>query len=134
MAHGVGLIDKFRRGASRSSDIGLDAILDHLDILLNTRQGSVGHLPDFGLPDISEVFQSFPQSIEMLRQAIQATVNKYEPRLSSVQVRLIEHPHDSNERTFRATFQLIGTIEEEDRKTRVRFNTTICETGQASVE
>jgi type VI secretion system protein len=116
-----------------SAESAIDGVMDHLKLLLNTRRGGVPHLPEYGLPDISEVFQSFPESIEMLRRAIQATIEKYEPRLAGVAVRLME-TGDTEAKIFRVTFQVTGTIVDEDRRTPVRFNTTVTDTGRARVE
>ena len=116
-----------------SAESAVEAVMDHLNLLLNTRRGGVPHLPEYGLPDISEIFQSFPESIEMLRRAIQATIQKYEPRLVGVVVRLVE-TGDVEAKIFRVTFQVTGTIVDEDRRTPVRFNTTVSDTGQARVE
>ena len=33
----------------------VESIREHLSILLNTRRGTVRHLPDYGLPDSSQV-------------------------------------------------------------------------------
>ena len=121
-------------GASVGESGGtVEAVLEHLDLLLNTRQGSVGHLSDYGLPDISEVYQSFPQSIEMLRRAIKNTIEKYEPRLENVQVRTVD-PGDVERDAFRATYQVTGYIAAGDGRSKVRFNTTVSDTGKTSVE
>jgi len=130
MTENLSFLKKLSEQGSRS--LGGDfigAVLEHLEMLLNTRQGSVAHLPDYGLPDISTVFKSFPDSLEMLRRAIKNTITKYEPRLINVQVNLRE----SDTMVFRATFLVTGEIVEEDRTTRVGFQTTVSETGKTMV-
>ncbi len=62
------------------------SIQDHLTRLLNARQGSLVHMPDYGLPDIAQLYQSLPYSIDDLVQAIKESILKYEPRLTDVQV------------------------------------------------
>lgn len=62
------------------------SIIGNLDRLFNTRRGAVAHLPDYGLPDISEIYRDMPDSLDGLKEAIQAAVEKYEPRLRRVRV------------------------------------------------
>jgi type VI secretion system protein len=123
-----------QRGTPATSEESpVDAVLEHLDLLLNTRRGSVAHLADYGLPDISEVFQALPESVETLRRAIETTIRRYETRLSGASVALIEGA-DPRDKVFRVTFQITGTIVADDRRVPVRFNTTVSDTGRARVE
>ena len=62
------------------------SIQDHLTRLLNARQGSLVHMPDYGLPDIALMYQGLPYSLDDLVDAIKRTVLKYEPRLQYVDV------------------------------------------------
>src|SRR5512141_2290170 len=64
----------------------LRSIIDNLSRLFNTRRGSVAHLLDYGLPDISQVYRDLPLSLDGLRAAIKQVVEKYEPRLRHVRV------------------------------------------------
>lgn len=62
------------------------SIQDHLTRLLNARQGALVHMPDYGLPDIAQMYQGLPYSLEDLAEAIKRTILKYEPRLQQVDV------------------------------------------------
>src|SRR5512135_1060951 len=62
------------------------SILDNLNRLFNTRRGAIDHLPDYGLPDITQVYRDLPYSVDGLRAAIKDVVEKYEPRLRRVRV------------------------------------------------
>ena len=62
------------------------SISSHLLKLLNTRRGSLVHLPDYGIPDLAEIYQDLPYSVNRLVQAIKHTIEKYEPRLTNVKV------------------------------------------------
>jgi type VI secretion system protein len=97
--------------------------------LLNTRQGAVQALPDYGLPDVSSFFSEYPASLAELRGVVERLVKKYEPRLLNARVRLIE----SDTREFRASFLITGEIEVDDATTRVQYRTTISSTGQAAM-
>lgn len=62
------------------------SIQDHLVRLFNARQGVLPHLPDYGLPDLTAVYQQMPYSINDLVDSVRKTVEKYEPRLKRVRV------------------------------------------------
>lgn len=75
-----------------TNDTQLKSVRSHLERLLNTRQGGLTHLPDYGLPDISAIYQELPDSASVLTGAIKACIEKYEPRLKNVVVQ----PQTSN--------------------------------------
>jgi type VI secretion system protein len=93
------------------------SVMSNLNRLFNTRQGSVKHLPDYGLPDISSVYREAPRSIDELRRSIKDVVRKYEPRLRRVHV---EH-QDTDEFDMRLVFLLTAEL---DDGRRVQFQTT----------
>ena len=62
------------------------SITDHLYRLLNARRGAVSHIPDYGLPDLTELYQGLPYSVEILIQEIRSLIDKYEPRLQNVRI------------------------------------------------
>ncbi|VAW92924.1 Uncharacterized protein similar to VCA0109 [hydrothermal vent metagenome] len=62
------------------------SVKDHLTRLLNARLGAMRHLPDYGLPDISNIQQKLPYSIKDMVEAIKNSILKYEPRLKQVDV------------------------------------------------
>jgi type VI secretion system protein len=63
------------------------SVLDHLTKMLNTRRGNAPVAADYGIPDIVDLVHSFPDAIRIMEQAIRATIDKYEPRLTNVRVR-----------------------------------------------
>lgn len=62
----------------------IQSIQRNLNFLLNTRQGSLQHLPDYGLPDLGEIYRGLPSSVDKFLAMLIKTVRKYEPRLSDV--------------------------------------------------
>lgn len=64
------------------------SVMDNIERILNSRAGAVKHLPDFGLPDMSMIYQALPTSAYELMRAMQHTLIKYEPRLSAVNISL----------------------------------------------
>ncbi len=65
----------------------ISSVLEHLAKMLNTRRGNAPVAPDYGIPDIVDLVHSFPEAIRIMEQAIRTTIEKYEPRLTSVRVR-----------------------------------------------
>jgi type VI secretion system protein len=103
------------------------SIMDHLSRLFNTRQGSVAHLANYGLPDISDIYRRMPQGIEELRAAIKSAVERYEPRLANVRVVRRETP----EKETKLEFILSGELK--DGGGMVRFQTLFTSIGQSSI-
>lgn len=103
------------------------SIMSNLNRLFNTRRGSIAHLPDYGLPDISEIYQDIPDSIAKLQNAIVDAVQHYEPRLRRVRVL----PQDTEPHAMRLEFLLSAELP--DRRP-VRFQTTFSSIDPAKVE
>jgi len=59
------------------------SVLDNIQRILNSRAGSLSHLPDYGLPDMGTVLQGLPASAHGLMKDIARTLRRYEPRLSA---------------------------------------------------
>ncbi|MFH1096361.1 MAG: type VI secretion system baseplate subunit TssE [Candidatus Desantisbacteria bacterium] len=108
----------------------VEAIQDHLILLLNTRQGSVSHLPDYGLPDLSIVYSSFPKSVEFLQRSIKDTIEKYEPRLQNVRVQIQREEYT----VFEVAFKISAEVNTEGKIAEIQFSTTISNTGRTNVE
>jgi type VI secretion system protein len=102
------------------------SILDNLNRLFNTRRGAIDHLPDYGLPDITQVYRDLPYSVEGLRQSIKAAVERYEPRLRRVRV-----DHEKGDAyAMRITFILSAELM---RGQKVQFQTTFASHELAEV-
>jgi type VI secretion system protein len=66
----------------------LQSVMDHLTRLFNTRRGSIPHDPEYGLPDIGEVYQHMPNSLLGFRRILVDVARRYEPRIDSVDCRV----------------------------------------------
>ncbi|MFC3624648.1 type VI secretion system baseplate subunit TssE [Vogesella amnigena] len=64
------------------------SVMDNIQRILNSRAGSLSHLPDYGLPDLSVIYRELPASAHRLRDIIQATLLHYEPRIRSIEIEL----------------------------------------------
>jgi len=72
--------------AGKPSLDAVASIREHLIRLLNARRGSLVHLPDYGLPDISEIYRGLPYSLQQLKNVIIYLIEHYESRLSNVSI------------------------------------------------
>lgn len=66
------------------------SVLDNMQRILNTRAGSLAHLPDYGLPDMTTVLQGMPGTGPQLLHALSGVLLKFEPRLIRVNAVLLE--------------------------------------------
>jgi type VI secretion system protein len=103
------------------------SIADHLWRMFNTRQGALPHLPDYGLPDISEIYRKLPSSLKDLEQTILTLTSKYEPRLEKVRIR----PLATTPQEFRLSFELSATMKGGE---RVAFQTSFMTSGETKVQ
>ncbi|WP_336222130.1 type VI secretion system baseplate subunit TssE [Citrobacter amalonaticus] len=66
------------------------SVLDNMQRILNTRAGSLKHLPDYGLPDMTKILQGMPGTAHQLMTTLSAVLLKYEPRLKRIDVVMLE--------------------------------------------
>lgn len=62
------------------------SVLDNMQRILNCRAGTLSHLPDYGLPDMSNILQGLPGTAHQLMSTLSDVLLKYEPRLKSIEV------------------------------------------------
>lgn len=65
------------------------SVLDNMQRILNCRAGTLAHLPDYGLPDMSRILQGMPATAHSLMTTLSHTLLKYEPRLKSIRIVLL---------------------------------------------
>ncbi|QKN79826.1 type VI secretion system baseplate subunit TssE [Scandinavium goeteborgense] len=66
------------------------SVLDNMQRILNCRAGTLAHLPDYGLPDMTKILQGMPGAAHELMGALSTVLLKYEPRLKKIDVVLLE--------------------------------------------
>lgn len=66
------------------------SVLDNMQRILNSRAGTLKHLPDYGLPDMTRILQGMPGTAHELMGILSAVLLKYEPRLKKITVVLLE--------------------------------------------
>jgi type VI secretion system protein len=66
------------------------SITRHLQRLLNTRQGGVPIAEDFGIPDFTNIpGETLTETAQELVKVIRQVINRYEPRLTHVQITFV---------------------------------------------
>ena len=102
------------------------SVMDHLNRMFNTREGSLSHLKGYGLPDISEIYRKMPHGIEELQNAVKKAIEMYEPRLRSIRVM----PKNSADDKFKLIFIISGELKGGG---MVKFQTTFTSMGTSSI-
>ena len=118
--------DGQRIDATPEEDHLLLSVMSNLNYLFKTRRGALVHLPDYGLPDITEIYRDIPDSVLKLRQSIRHAIERYEPRLRRVRV----DPQDNEPFEMRLTFLVTGEL---PNRQPVRFRTTFSSNEGAAV-
>ncbi len=55
------------------------SVMDNMQRIINCRAGTLAHLPDYGLPDLSMIHQGMTACIHGLIHQIEETLLRYEP-------------------------------------------------------
>ncbi|WP_431295534.1 type VI secretion system baseplate subunit TssE [Rahnella sp. PAMC 25559] len=74
----------------REDDQVVLSVLDNMQRILNCRAGTLSHLPDYGLPDMTKMLQGMPGTAHALIDTLAGVLLKYEPRLQALSVSLLE--------------------------------------------
>jgi len=116
------------------------SIRDNLTRLFTSRAGLLPHLPDYGLPDITEIYRQMPYGIPRLTEAMLNAIKKYEPRLKNVRVIYIQPatPDGSTDspgqkpkkKPFIFEFAIDGEV---GRLGRISFSSTLPSSGNPTV-
>jgi len=62
------------------------SVLDNMQRILNCRAGTLTHLPDYGLPDMTTIIHGLPGTEHDLMDTLSCVLLKYEPRLKQIAV------------------------------------------------
>ncbi|WP_241609545.1 type VI secretion system baseplate subunit TssE [Rosenbergiella australiborealis] len=83
------------------------SVLDNMQRILNCRVGTLAHLPDYGLPDMTKILQGMPGTAHQLLKTFSEVLLKYEPRLKSINVTLLDQ-HTPGELRYAIDAELRG--------------------------
>lgn len=123
-----------RRGQQPTATEDVEGLMEsvrmHLARLLNSRHGMSECLPDYGLPAMSDMTVGVGDHVGIMREAVQKTIERYEPRLRRVRVSLVTDEDGGRALAFRVDASLVGEAEEY----RVWYETSLRGDGQFDVE
>jgi len=116
------------RDREESDDVVLGSIRANLDRILNSQRGFSPIAADYGLADLVE--SSFTSgSIGRVEDELRRTIERYEPRLTSVQVRFV----NTTEVRLGLRFEVSAKALVGNRARPAKFTTTVEAGGELSV-
>lgn len=123
-----GLLQRLEHAARGGSHAAAaqPSILEHVQALLNTRQGSSALDPNYGIPDITDVLHSLPGGMPVLRATIEECIRRHEPRLSSARVT----PLVTDEAGLHLRFEVQAKLSSGG---SIRFETEVSRAGRVRV-
>ncbi|WP_446469131.1 type VI secretion system baseplate subunit TssE [Xenorhabdus stockiae] len=87
------------------------SVLDNIQRIINTRAGTLAHLPDYGLPDMSKIMQGLPGTAHSLINILSSTLLKYEPRIKRLSLTLLpEHEFGTLRYALEAELHEVGLV------------------------
>lgn len=89
--------------------------------MLNSRHGHAPAQPDYGVPDLNEFMFSFPESITTMKQAIERSIEKYEPRLKNVKATWVA----DEENSLNIRFEISARLALEKGNVQLKFATQV---------
>lgn len=66
------------------------SVLDNMQRILNCRAGTLAHLPNYGLPDMTKILQGMPGTAHELINIFSTVLLEYEPRIKGINVVLLK--------------------------------------------
>jgi type VI secretion system protein len=103
------------------------SVLDHLNSLLNTRQGSAMIAADLGMPDFTNMIRSFDEmTCNNLAAEIKSVLEKYEPRLAGIRIEVL--PRD--DKVLKMKFKIEGKLRLSRGNMEISFETIVDPEGK----
>lgn len=101
------------------------SVIDNIQRVLNTRQGTLIHLPDYGLPDMGRIIDGLPGTAHGLLLILRETLLKFEPRIKNIELHL-----QPEEQFGRLSYALVAELHEHG---VIRFGTEFVPGGRVLV-
>lgn len=113
------------------AEVLITSISQHLQRILNTRQGSVPIDPEFGVPDFTNLAGSFSAgSTRDIIESMTRMIRRYEPRLKAPRIEVA----DAGGEVLALNFSLDGLIEVNNRDIPIRLATHVSASGRVSLQ
>jgi len=108
----------------------INSVRAHLQLLLNTRRGSVVIADDYGMPDFTNFLSGYPSTIPEMEKLIKQTISKYEPRLKNLQVRFVF----DEETPLLLKFKILATLHDKTKNSPVTFESHVTPGGKVQLK
>ena len=92
--------------ATESVEDRIKSVVANVRRLINSRVGGSAAAPDYGMLPPSEIVHAFPHAIERVQRQLRTLIDRYEPRLSDVEILHLEVENEP----IKLFFQLSGRI------------------------
>ncbi len=106
------------------------SILQNLQRILNTRTGHAAAQMDLGTPAPGELALASAEGVGGALRSLRACIEKYEPRLRSVEVTQIQVPDE----VLTMRFQITATAVSPRGGTSIRFDTLVDPSGRIKLQ
>jgi type VI secretion system protein len=123
------------KGVERSSEKDptrvISSVINHLQRLLNTRQGSVPIADDYGMPDFTSYLgENLNDQSQKISEMIRNMILKYEPRLNNVHVVFTPDKDEVLSLRFKLQAEIVNI---RDEKVALELETVISSDGKIRV-
>lgn len=102
------------------------SIIKNLQRILNTRLGQAPAQMDLGMPAPSDIVLAAPDAVGLVQKNLRICIEKYEPRLSTLDITRVESEHD----VLTLRFQVTGRIASSKDGRSISFETLVDPRGQ----
>jgi type VI secretion system protein len=117
---------------SKDLSLGIRSVINHLQKMLNTRQGSVPIADDYGMPDMTNFSgEDLAGAADELQLVIQQVIQKYEPRLKKVEVRFDPKPGETSILRFKLEGAMLA---DRDETIPITLETVVTAEGMVRME
>ncbi len=129
-----GLLDRLDEHGVRRADGDIAAILQHMRVLLGTRQGGSASTPGFGLRDITDAIHSFPVGAQQIGSRIRAAIESFEPRLArGVSVELLNTDATGQPSSLYLEYKIVARLAS-DRRRVITFHACVSPDQSVSLD
>jgi type VI secretion system protein len=106
------------------------SVLRNLQHILNSRLGDAPAQPDLGMPSPSEITQASPDAVSLVMRNLRACIEKYEPRLTGIDIAHIE----AGDEVLTLRFQVTARLTVSKDGTTISFDTVVDPAGRIRLQ
>jgi len=137
VARELTILERLRRGeepsqrsAVENTSLLIRSIQNNIARILNSRELHAPAQPDYGVPAPCEIVYSFPSAITRMQRKIKDCLEKYEPRLSDIE---ILHVESEEKEKLTLQFQVQARLKTSTNTSWVSFLTRMDPSGRISL-